>query len=62
MKSKTEVEQLTQHLRDEDYHAAIRGLIERVCGVEVCEHDHIRPCRYCLLDVDNPILERWEDL
>jgi len=62
MKTNTELERLLQDFRNEDYHAVIKGIIEKVCCVELCEHDHIEPCRQCLLDVDNPILENLEDL
>lgn len=62
MKTNTELEQLLRHLQSEDYHALAKALIEKTCGVQICEHDRIEPCRQCLLDVDKPILDRWEDL
>jgi len=62
MKTNTEVGQLTQLLRDENYPTLLKRLIEKIYRVEVCEHLCVQPCRQCLADVDSPILERWEDL
>ncbi len=62
MKTNTEVEQLTQLLRDENYPTLLKRLIEKIYRVELCEHLGVQPCRQCFMDVDNPILERWEDL
>ena len=62
MKTDTEIEQMTQLLRDEDYRTLFKLLIEKLHRVELCEHLYVRPCRRCLLDVDNPILENSDDL
>jgi hypothetical protein len=62
MKTNTEIEQVTQLLRDENYPTLLKRLIEKLYRVELCEHLCVQPCRQCFVDVDNPILTHWEDL
>ena len=53
MKANTEVNQVTEFLRNGDYTAVLKQLIEKAYDVELCKHLRVEPCPDCFAAVDN---------
>jgi len=62
MKPNTELEYVIRRLQDGNYPAVIKQLIEKVYHTELCDHDEIRPCRRCLTNWEDAILEDAKNL